>query len=272
VQRLYYYLCERRRAGDHALPDLLFYDLLLTPGSASAEHSNASLLRLRDSLNPLALRAIDDATIEAAIAVSEERRVLLQRCLEARRRAPSGLSGVEAQHVLAAARALPPREFIRVAGDLAAGLSDRSVATRAVRIVLAGNCPDAVVLHAALESLGAIVVGDYHDRGEPAVGAAFDAAMPPLQAITARYRGVFAPRTFPSDPEALTRFAKDAGAQGVVFFFFREEEVLSWDYPGQMHALAAAGIPSICLAGQPRRLDLDAVRETVSLTASEAAS
>lgn len=279
VQRLYYYLCERRRASASAsaLPALLFYDLLLTPGRVSAEHSYASLLRLRDSLNRLAPRPIDDAAVETAIDASEERRRLLQRCLDARRRAPPGLTGVESQHLLAASRRLPPPHFIQFAEQLAEALQGRVTATKAVRIVLAGNCPDTVELHAALEALGAIVVGDYHDRGEPAVGGGFDRGLPPLESITGRYRDILAPRTFPSDPEALARFAKDVAAQGVVFLFFREEEVLSWDYPGQRRALDAAGMPSVCLAGQPRRLDLGAVRATVSpliarLATGEAAS
>jgi benzoyl-CoA reductase/2-hydroxyglutaryl-CoA dehydratase subunit BcrC/BadD/HgdB len=154
--------------------------------------------------------------------------------------------------------------FVQLAGELAGALRNREVSAGAVRLVVAGNCPDTTALHASLEAAGGVVVGDYHDRGEPTIGPAFDQSLPPLRAISEHYqRRIPGARTFPSDAGAIVHFAQDAAAQGVVFFYFRQEEVLTWDYPQQRRALAAAGIASCCLAAQSYCVDGEAVQQAV---------
>ena len=255
VQRLYYYLCEQERTKAAGLPRLLFYDLLHTPWYSSAEHSFHSLQRLRGALAEIGGRPIGDDDLAAAIAVSNRRRSALESCLEARRARPAGVSGVEAHYVFAAARRLPASQFIEAAAGVYKSVKGRSVG-KGVRLVLAGNAPDTDALHGAFEATGAVVVGDFHDRGELSFGPPIDASLLPLRAINEHYhRYSSSPRSFPSQPDRLVAFAREAGADAVIFFYYAEEEVLAWDYPSQRDRLDAAGVPSLCLSAQPYRVD-----------------
>lgn len=244
VQRLYYYLCEQERTGAARLPKLLLFDLLHTPYYSSAEHNYASLLRLRDALDARA----DEEALRQAIGASNARRALLAQCIDA------GLRGVERLHLIAASQRMLAKDFLATIADLPAALQGRSL--NGVRVVIAGNGPDTEDLHSAIEAAGCVVVGDYHDRGELSLGAPIDEALPPLRAISDHYhRHIASARTFPAKPEALAAFAAERRAEAVVFFFYAEEEVLTWEYPGQRDALAKIGVPGILLAAQPYRID-----------------
>jgi len=260
VQRLYYYLCEQQRTGAAALPALILYDLLHTPWYSSAEHNFRSLTRVHKALSTLAGVQIDDAMLAAAIEKSNARRAALEACTAARRTSPPGMTGVEALQLFAAAQRLSPDAFIEASRNWRAAPG----AAGAPRLVLAGNAPDTEDLHRAIEAAGAVVVGDYHDRGDLSIGAPIAQDLPPLRALNEHYhRHTRSVRTFPAHAEAVAAFAKSAGADGVVFFFYAEEEVLTWEYPGQQRALEAAGLPSIGLVAQPYTPDATSVQAAV---------
>ena len=50
----------------------------------------------------------------------------------------------------------------------------------------------------------------------------------------------------------------------MIFFYYAQEEVLTWDYPAQREALDAAGIVSICLSGQPYVVDVAQIKATLA--------
>lgn len=264
VQRLYYYLCEQERTKAAKPPRLLFYDLLHTPWYSSAEHSLRSLERLRDALREIGGGHVRDDALANAIAVSNRRRAALSTCLQARRTQPTGLSGVEAHYLFAAARRLSPAAFIAAASALSTAVKGRR-AGGGPRLVLAGNAPDTDNVHKILEQAGAVVVGDFHDRGELSMGPAIDVGLPPMRAISDHYhRHSSSPRSFPSQPDQIVGFAREVGADGVLFFYYAEEEVLAWDYPGQRDQLEKAGIASACLAGQPYQVQAERLAAAVA--------
>jgi hypothetical protein len=51
--------------------------------------------------------------------------------------------------------------------------------------------------------------------------------------------------------EESIEFVRAAKAQAAIFYYYAEEEALTWDYPAQRRALDRAGIPSLCLREQP---------------------
>jgi len=253
VQRLYYYLCEQERTGAAKPPMLVLYDLLHTPFYSSAEHNYSSLLRLSDALGAKA----DDVALSEAIAASNQRRAVLQQCIDA------GLSGVERLHLIAASQRMLAAGFNTIVASLPTALAGRKFS--GTRVVLAGNGPDTDDLHRAIEAAGCVVVGDYHDRGDLSLGAPIDETLPPMRAISEHYhRATASARTFPAKPEALAAFAAERRAEAVIFFFYAEEEVLTWEYPGQRDALAKAGVPSILLAAQPYRINSGQVQAEVA--------
>lgn len=253
VQRLYYYLCEQQRNGRVKLPTLIFYDLLHTPFYSSAKHNLASLSRVRAALEAVAGAPIAEEALTQAIAVSNQRRELLGRCLAGE------MSGVERLHVVAGAERMLASAFIAMASGLPEALQQRTSAPRA-RVVLVGNAPDDDRLHQAIEAAGCVVAGDFHDRDGRGLCARIDRSLPPMRALNEHHhRQTRSPRTFPSGPEALLATIEQRRADAVIFFYYAQEEVLTWDYPAQRDALDARGVESICLSAQPYQIDAAAI-------------
>lgn len=258
VQRLYYYLCEQQRSGFAGLPQLIFYDLLHTPFYSSAEHNFASLTRVRDALSGLAGKAISDAALVEAISASNQRRESLARCLSA------DLTGVERLALVGACERMPGREFVKLAADVPVAVASRAPWS-GTRLILAGNAPDSTDIHAAIEAEDCRVVGDFHDRNGESLSRTIDVTLPPARALSDHYhRATLSPRSFPALPERLAEFAAARRADGVIFFYYAQEEVLTWDYPAERDLLASRGLKSICLAGQPYNPDASPIRSAVA--------
>lgn len=246
--RLYYYLCELQRTG-LAVPKPLLFDITQTPGAASEAYAAQALSGLWDQLRAISGKG-DDAALHTAIVASNKRRGLLRQLAERRREV--ALPGAEVLAAYAASRMLPPDQFEpRLSALLASGNT-----ANGPRIVIAGSAHDDAGLHAALEANGAIIVGDDHGAGEPAIGDAIDASGPPLKALLTYYRATRAgARAFTDMAADLLAFAKAARADGVVFSYLPEEEALTWDYPEQARALARVGITFTRLGDQARPYD-----------------
>jgi benzoyl-CoA reductase/2-hydroxyglutaryl-CoA dehydratase subunit BcrC/BadD/HgdB len=193
----------------------------------------------------------DEPALRQAIAAGNQRRGLLTQLVERRRAIIPLVSGADARAVFAASQVMTTEAFdAALERDLAAA----APVVVGPRIVLAGSGQHTGALHEMIEGELAVVVGDFHEFGEPMIGGPIDETAPPLRAITAHYhRTVASSRSFPQSSEPLAQFARDAGAEGVIFYFFQEEEALTWEYPAQREALHAAGIATLCFEGMPPR-------------------
>jgi len=257
AQRLYYYLCEVRRLGEAQVPEPLLYDLLHTPWYSSAEYNLARIGELKANLERVAGRMISDAALADAIATSNRRRAGLEAFANLRRSRPARVSGPDAQAVFAASQTMPAEAFDAALSGLLTGANG---AHAGPRIVLAGSGQVTPRLHRLIESHGGVVVGDFHEFGEPLAAGRVAEGGAPLRALTAHYhRAVASSRTFPQSAAPLVEFAKAAGADGVLFYFLREEEALTWEYPAQRRALEAAGIRVLCLEDMTQQPDEAAI-------------
>ena len=251
VQRLYYYLCEIRRMGEAKAPEPLLFDLLHTPWYSSAEYNFARICELRGALERVTGTAVTDAALTAEIATANARRAAMRGLVDLRRE--GRVTGVQANQVFAAKGAMAGPRFDTA---LAAVLAAPGSPSDAPRVVIAGSPLDTPALHALVEAAGSLVVGDFHEFGEPMIGPDVEAGPDPLRALMAHYhRDVASSRTFPQSPRPLTDFAKACGAVGAIFNFYAEEEALTWEYPAQRRALEAEGIATICFEGQPHQAD-----------------
>jgi benzoyl-CoA reductase/2-hydroxyglutaryl-CoA dehydratase subunit BcrC/BadD/HgdB len=250
-QRFYYYLCELRRMGV-PVPEAKLYDLLHTPWSTSADYNLARTAELTQSLEALTGRPISEGDLSRAIGAGNMRRGGLRELVALRRANPARIGGVEALDAFAASRVMPPTEFASAMRDVVSEAKDQ----QGPRVVVAGSAQDTTRLAALIAELCGVVVGDFHAEGEAMIGAPIGESGPPLPAICAHYHHeILSSRTFPTDIGAVTRFAREAGAQGVVFHYDAEEEALTWDLPAQKRDLQAAGFQTIVFADQPRRFD-----------------
>jgi benzoyl-CoA reductase/2-hydroxyglutaryl-CoA dehydratase subunit BcrC/BadD/HgdB len=253
AHRLYYYLCELERTGV-AVPKPLLFDVTQTPGAASEAYSAAKIDGLWRELQALGSPA-GDAQLNAAIAASNARRVMLGALVEKRREGRVAGAGMLA--AMAASRMLPWDAFAKFAA------AAESAHRAGPRLAIAGSAHDDTGLHGLVEATGGVVVGDFHSGGEMAIGAAIGGGEP-MVALLTHYRSTLAgARSFEDMAKLVVAFAKATRADGVVFSYLPEEEALPWDYPEQARALDAAGIAHVRLGDQARPYDVEARRGEV---------
>ena len=248
VHRLYYYLCEVARVGAAGLPPVLLADVVQTVGHPSDAYNQGRIAHFWDQMRKIGDQTAGDAELRAAIACANRLRGQLGGLVEKRRSGP-GMAGARALAAFAAARMLPDDQARGVIAKTASDIA----ASSGPRIVVCGNAHDDAGLHAAIESAGGRVVGDFHGAGELSIGAMIDEALPELEALRRRYQaGVIGSRSAGDAAEMLATFASEAGADAVVFSYFAVEEALTWDFPEQARALERRGIAALRLSDQAR--------------------
>ena len=258
AQRLYYYLCELRRTGRADLPEILLFDVSHTHWDSSRRHNRLRFDELRAGVEAVAGRSVAPAALSTEIAASNRRRRRLREVVALRRERPARLSGVRALQAFDGWRSLSGEAFDPLIDE---ALADPGPPPpTGPRLILTGSALDHSGLHALVESLGATVVGDDHAYGEQGVGPHVDEAAEPFQALLDHYQAIPCSRTFQRPAEALTDFALSAGAAGVVFHLFSEEEAFTWEYPAQRRALEALGLGVLSLALQPYTRDAGRLR------------
>jgi benzoyl-CoA reductase/2-hydroxyglutaryl-CoA dehydratase subunit BcrC/BadD/HgdB len=257
-QRLYYYLCELRRTGAEGVPETWLYDLLHTPWYTSAEYNYERTVELKQRLDALGGTVVTDDQLRRSIALYNRIRAKLGSASSRRRRVPCELGGAAALELFSASQQMQPDAF---EAGLDALLASKPAMLPGPRVVLIGSAHDEPALHRMVARQGGQVVGDYHWRGELLLAGKVDESLPPLRALSSHYhRDSFSHRRFPSSTDAVVEFVQSAHADAAVFFYYAEEEALTWDFPAQRRALERAGVPCLCLSDQPYPADASSER------------
>jgi benzoyl-CoA reductase/2-hydroxyglutaryl-CoA dehydratase subunit BcrC/BadD/HgdB len=247
LQRMYYYLCELRRSFGAALPEPFLYDLLHTPFDSSAAHVLGSTRALLQRLETLSGQPVGDERLAASIALYDRIRSKLER-LRARRHAePAQLSGVDALALYTASQLLLPEAFEPI---LDSCLRSQPSAAAGKRVLLAGSAHDTPALYHSVARAGGQVVADFHWRGDLLWGPPIGHGS--LAALSEHYhRHSLSCRTYPVPIPALLELARRSRAEAAIFFYYEEEEALTWDFREQRDALRTLGIESLALEHQP---------------------
>jgi benzoyl-CoA reductase/2-hydroxyglutaryl-CoA dehydratase subunit BcrC/BadD/HgdB len=254
LQRLYYYLCELRRSFAEPLPEPFLYDLLHTPFETSADHNLESTRVLARRLESLSGQPVSDLQLGASSARYDRIRLKLATLLARRDAEPSQLAGEHALELYTASQRLLPEVFEPILDRL---LFSQPAAANGTRVLLVGSAHDTPALHRSIANAGGQVVADFHWRGDllwgPPIGqSAADGGERNLAALSEHYhRHSLSCRTYPVPIAALLERARASRAQVALFFYYEEEEALTWDYPEQREALRTLGIESLALERQP---------------------
>lgn len=249
MQRLYYYLCELRRSFGERLPEPFLYDVLHTPWYSTSVYDHARTVALKQRLEQLGGRVIDDPALSASIRLYNGVRSRIDALLQRRRGLPCTLSGELARSLFVAAQRVAPEAFCALLDRV---LSLKGDPAHGVRTLLIGSAHDTAALHRLIAEAGGQVVADHHWLGDDLFGRPIDERLPPLRALAMHYhRDSPSPRTFAKRAEEIEQLARAARAEAAVFFHYAEEEALTWDIPAQQRALDALGIPVLRLAKQP---------------------
>ncbi len=258
--RVYLYLRELRRTEpDAPVPPAAFIDWLFTPSRKCQLANERSAALFRQTAEAWAGKPITDADVAGAVRLLNAQRAALRRISALRIASETRVSGTEALIITGAGfymdRAAHTELVLAAAEEAAAW----PVLT-GPRVFLSGTEQYDTTVYALLEGAGAVVTAEDHDCGMRWYEGDTDPALPPEQAVAARYT-----QRSPSPKkaavsrrvDALCAAAQKAGARGVAVCMNQFEEAASWDFPEEANALAARGISARAFSKLPYPADKD---------------
>jgi hypothetical protein len=211
-----------RRLGGH---EAWFLDLLHEPRATTDAYGRARLAELAAWLG--------EGDLPTAIRSANRARALGDR-LAARRRGGS-VRGADALALLGAGTALRAERYVEL---LEAGLDELSPPAPGRTGLLLGSGHDRDDVYAALDELGATVIGETHGWGESLLAGRVDEDDDPLDALVRYYRP--RPRVAPAPADVQLAWLR------------RGDETWAWSLPGERRRL---GREIVTLRDRPYRLD-----------------
>ena len=238
-----------RRKVTPPAPPILLFDLLQSSAPDVGTYDAARTRDLFDTLVTLRGRVASLNDVHDAIAGANRARAAMRRILALRRGVPR-VSGTEVLPLIGAFWRLAPDEYCALASRAADTLSSRPPLA-GPRVLLAGAPVDNPALHAAIESLGAVVVAEPGPWGTDAAGEDVASEGDPFVAIAERYRrSAVGPRMpLTAVQQLVRRMADDVDA--VIVSLPPEDTVFGWDYPALRAWLDARQLPHVCVTGDP---------------------
>ncbi len=229
----------------------LFVETVMLPAHLDTPPARPYLLaelgRFRAALAAFAGRPLDDATLQASIALYDETRRLIA-ALQSRR---DRLSAAQFFAILDAAQVMPPEECNPLLRTLLTDLQEAPVRARGPRLFLVGAVLDEPRLPDLLDEVGVQVVGDDLCSGSRFFRGRVGAEGDPIARL-ADYALQQAPCPAKYRPDhdpgaALVDQARRSGAEGVVFVVEKFCEPHAFDYALARPTLEEAGLPSLLL-------------------------
>jgi benzoyl-CoA reductase/2-hydroxyglutaryl-CoA dehydratase subunit BcrC/BadD/HgdB len=249
--KLFLYLREvARERGQLEMPPVYLYDLLHSRSTESYGYGLERTKQLASQLERIAGRPIRSKDLREAIVRSNAARTAVRGLLQLRRDRPR-LKGVDALPLLGAYWLIDRSDYA-IQAMAAVGILGRHEPARGVRLMIKGASLDHPMLHAAIESRGAIVVAEDDWWGTRSAGGDVGENEDLLKAIFEKYYlDSVSPRVFP--PDEADRWFKAAatdGVDGVLFYLPRDDYIVGWDYPRHKKWLDYMGIPSAVIRGE----------------------
>ena len=226
------------------------------------------LKRIKESLERLGGRKIDDTSLRQSILVYNKNRSLLRRLHDLRSANPKLLSSSDMGVVVRSSMLMLKEEHNELMESLVAELERVKPAPREGRsLFLSGHLcqsPKADILD-LIEGVGGIIVDDDLYIGYRYYAVDVEVDGKPLEALAGRYLDKSLP--IPTRSYLPTRWekylverAKASRAQGVVVLVAKYCEPHLFSYPFIKEALTAAGIPHIMVETEHEVVSLEAVK------------
>ncbi len=248
--KCFLYLREFARRGmAPGLPPVILFDLLQSPGASVREYDVGRTQALYGQLAAVSGRIPSADDLVREITRANAARAAARRLVALRRGNPRA-TGTEVFPLLAAFWQMDPDRYVAMAIEAASDIATRRPLT-GPRVMLTGAPVESPVLHAAIESLGAIVTAEIGPWGNDATGEDVRVDNEPVAAIADKYRvDTMGARTPASTLAHWTERMLDE-VDAVVVSLPPDDAVFGWDYPALRDRLDAKGIPHVCLRGDP---------------------
>ncbi len=245
--KLYLYLREVARQDPHRrIPPVYLYDLLHTRSSESYSYGLERTLHLKEWLENVTGKPINNDALQQAIEESNAARRAIQKLLGLRRPEPR-MSGTEALALIGSSFFVSRDEYARLAEQAVKLLEHRNPIS-GKRVIITGASLNHRGLHQAVEMHGAVVVSEEDWWGSRSAGEDIMVrSNDVLKAIFEKYYlDTPSPRLFPFEiADAWFQQASADGIDGVIFYLPPEDCVAGWDYPRRRRYLDERGIPHL---------------------------
>jgi benzoyl-CoA reductase/2-hydroxyglutaryl-CoA dehydratase subunit BcrC/BadD/HgdB len=267
--KCFLYLREFQRQGiARSLPPVMLFDLLQSEGPDVRAYDTPRMRALFEELASVACRqpSLDDLRQE--IERTNAARVAARRLVALRHGTPR-IKGAEVLPLLGAFWEFSPNDYVSFIAEAIDKIAQRPP-LNGPRVLLAGAPVEGPVLHAAIESHGAIVVEEVGPWGSGAPGEDVDCNGDPLLALVDKYRrDAIGPRTpIHALRNSITCMLDTIDA--VVVSLPPEDTAFGWDYPALRDQLDARGIPHTCLRSDLYLTSADHDRLSALVGAAEA--
>jgi benzoyl-CoA reductase/2-hydroxyglutaryl-CoA dehydratase subunit BcrC/BadD/HgdB len=246
--KLFFVLRELRRLGE--LPDrpsVAFLDIRHLPHRTTAEYNRMRIGELTAQFEEWAGHPIGRSDLVEATALCNANRRLLKSFQGLRSGERPRFSGVDSLAAIGAALVMDKWNFQATISSLLEGAEDRT-AIGGVRVFASGSSAEDASLYQAIESAGALVVGEDHDFGDRSFEQLVPETDDPLDGIAQAYGGGAPAASWggiAARAEYTLRCARRSGAEAVLSVLFDHDAALAWDRPASRQALAEVGIPLI---------------------------
>jgi benzoyl-CoA reductase/2-hydroxyglutaryl-CoA dehydratase subunit BcrC/BadD/HgdB len=254
--KLYLYLREvARQDPARRIPPLYLYDMLHTRSPESYSYGLERTLRLKERLEDLTGKQIDDAALLHAVKESNSARKAIRKLLSLRNPVPR-IAGSEAVALIGASFFVNRDEYAHLAGQVVEMIEGHApIAGK--RVMIEGSSLNHLGLHHALEKHGAVVVAEDDWWGSRSAGKDIaDGSDELLKAIFEKYYlDAPSPRVFPFEiSDAWFQEESTNGIDGVVFYLPPEDCVVGWDYPRRRRFLDERKIPHLVVREDARSI------------------
>jgi benzoyl-CoA reductase/2-hydroxyglutaryl-CoA dehydratase subunit BcrC/BadD/HgdB len=237
-----------RRGVVTTLAPVVLFDLLQSRDPDVPAYDVARMHALLDELSSVSGRMPSVADLLREITRANIARAAARRLVELRHL--SRVAGAEVFRLLAAFWEMEPDRYATMASEAASTIAVRPPLS-GPRVLLTGAPVDGQIMHEAIESHGAVVVGEVGPWGSGAAGDDVRTDDDPVAALADKYRvDSIGARTPVDSLRRLTeRMLVDVDA--VVVSLPPDDAVFGWDYPALRDMLQARRIPHVCLRSDP---------------------
>ncbi len=234
--------------------DIPYMHFINTPHTRTKVTHNffyEEISRFKTSLEKTFDETISKDSLEEAISVYNENRLLLKKVYDLRKSEPPLISGVEALEIVLSSMIAPKEEHNRLLRYLLTEVSNRDESPKTgARLLVSGSVIDNPELLKIVEAAGGSVVADDLCTGSKYFWKLVDSDVDPLCAITERYLNNI-PSSFMFDSEErfghTIEMAKQFNVEAAIIFVLKFCDTHMFDAPQLMDGLKAIGLPVICL-------------------------
>jgi benzoyl-CoA reductase subunit C len=234
------------------LPELYSLEFVQTWSNGSSEYTHDRFIDFKNRLEDWSGKRISDRLLRDAIAITNENRRLLQHV--AKLRLECRICGTAAMTIIGSSYFMNKEEhnrqlslFLKQSTDLPA--------IEGKRLFIESSPQDHLQLYQAIESCGAIAVGEDDCWGNRCIDDMIDETKNPFYSLAQRYhfRSPCPYVYFPAGArlEYFQKKLDKTRPDGVIFYINENDAGQLWEYPDQLKLARDRNIPCLGLLHQP---------------------